>query len=117
MAWTGTATVKKVNDRLVRITGVSLLKDASGTIGFADETAPADIELPDLPDWLPRGAFSLSDLIEVRINVTTDVTDPVPISVAKSGSSQLDFLLTFHNDTDSSTGTDSASLEILIEIH
>lgn len=117
MAWTGTATVVKVNDRLVRITGVSLLKDASGTIGFAGETVAADIELPALPDWLPRAGLTFAQMIEARITITTDVTTPAPISVAKSGTTQDDFKLTFHNDTDSSTGQDSPSLEIEIEIH
>lgn len=115
MAWTGAATVEKINDRVVRISGtLSLAGDASGTIGFAGETVPADVELPVLPDWQPRANASLADLIEARMNVVTDVTAAVPISIVKSGTTQDDFKLTFHND---SAATASAVLEIYIEIH
>lgn len=114
MAWTGTATVTKINDRVVLITGLSLAGDASGTIGFPDETVAADVELPALPDWLPRAGLSLAQLVEARITIATDVTAAVPISVTKGGTTQADFKLTFHNDT---AATASASLEIWIEIH
>lgn len=114
MAWTGSATVKKVNDRVLRITGLSLAGAASGTMGFPDETVAADVEWPPLPDWEPRGSDTLADLIEARITITTDVTAGVPISVTKGGTSQADFKLTFHNDT---AATVSGVLEIWIEIH
>ena len=117
MAWTGSATVTKVNDRVIRITGLSLAGDATGTIGFPGETVPANVALPSLPDWVPQRGLTLAQLIEARIGIATDVTTPVPISVVKTGTTQLDFLLTFHNDTDAVTGADSGALEIWIEFH
>jgi hypothetical protein len=115
MAWTGAATVEQINDRVVRISGtLSLAGAASGTIGFPGETVPADVELPELPNWTPRLDASLADLIEARMTITTDVTAGVPISVTKGGTDQTDFKLTFHNDT---AATASGELEIWIEIH
>jgi hypothetical protein len=114
MAWTGVATVEKISDSVLRITGLSLAADASGTMGFLDETIAADVEWPALPDWQRRTGLGFADLIEARMTITTDVTAPVPVSVAKSGVDQTDFLLTFHNDT---AADDSGVLEIWIVFH
>ncbi len=112
MAWTGTATVAKISDRLVRITGLSLAGAASGTIGIGHSSSEVDIL--NLPDWEAYGDVTLQDAVSVLINVLTDVTSPVPISVVKTGTNQTDFVLTFHNDT---AATASGSLEIYLEFH
>lgn len=115
MAFTGAATVEKISDTVVRISGtLSLAGAASGTIGFTDKTVAADVSIGTLPDWTPRGNASLIDLIECRITITTDVTDAVPISVVKTGTTHADFVITLHND---SAATASAVFEIWIEKH
>lgn len=119
MAFTGAAVVTRVSDRVVRITGVSLAGDASGVLGFPNETVPAEVSWGAFPDWLPRAlangtALTLADLIECRITIVTDVTTPVPISVVKSGTTQLDFKITLHNDTAATAGPD---MEIWVEYH
>lgn len=119
MAFTGSATVVNVSDRLARITGVSLAADASGTIGLPGKTVAAEVTV-GTPDWLPysRGsvAVGLQDAVSVLINPVTDVTTPVPISVVKTGGAagQADFVITLHNDT---AATASANLEIYVEYH
>lgn len=118
MAWTGTATIKKVSDKLFRITGLSLAGDASGEIGFSDKTVAAEVEI-EAPDWNPYktaggNSVSLQDAVRVTMNVVTDVTTPVPISVVKTGTTHGDFVITFHNDT---AATVSPGLEIYVEFH
>lgn len=118
MAWTGSATVTQISDNKVRITGLSLAGDASGTMGFADKTVAADVSLPKLPNWQPYKAngvsVTLQDAVSIEINVVTDVTSAVPISVVKSGTTHADFAITFHND---SAATASAGLEIYVSFH
>ena len=118
MAFTGTAVVAKVSDRLFRITGVSLAGDASGTIGLVGKLTPAEVSL-NAPDWgaYKNGdgeAVTLQDAVDVRIGFSTDVTSAVPCSVVKTGVDHDDFLITIHNDT---AATASASLEIYVEFH
>lgn len=116
MAFTGTATVQNVSNRAVRITGVSLAGDASGTIGFSDKSVAADVSIGLLPDWQPTeydGLVSLQDRIMITMNIVTDVTTPVPISVVKAGTTHADFVATLHNDT---AATASGTLEIYVEL-
>lgn len=130
MAFTGTPTVKRVSDRIWRITGVSLDADASGTIGLIAPDGPdPDIILggneTGCPTWQPYrsvgdlggdGIVSLQDAIEVTMGVTTDVGAAVPISVVKSGTTTADFLITMHNDN-AALGQASGVLEIYIKYH
>ncbi len=116
MAFTGTPVVTKVSDKLFRVTGLSLAGDASGTIGFSDKTVAAEVSLV-APEWQPKTGpmgdnISLIEAIEVRQTLVTDVTDAVPISVVKTGTTHADFVITMHND---SAATVSAELEIWIE--
>lgn len=113
MAFTGTPTVQKVTENCWRITGVSLAGDASGTIGFSDKTVAAEAEIV-APEWQPYsvdGVVSLQDMVQVLVNVVTDVTTPVPISVVKTGTTHADFAITLHNDT---AATASGGLEIYV---
>lgn len=120
MAWTGSATVTQISDNKVRITGLSLAADASGTIGFADKTVAADVSIPKLPNWQPYKAngvsVTLQDAVSVEIVPVTDVSAAVPISVVKSGTTHADFAITFHNDN-AGGGQVSAGLEIYVSFH
>ena len=118
MAFTGTPVLKKVSDKMYRITGVSLAGDASGTIGFDDKTSAAEVSIP-APTWQPYktaggNSVSLQDAVKVSINPVTDVTTPVPISVVKSGTTHADFAITLHNDTAATTGPE---MEIYVQFH
>lgn len=114
MAFTGTPTLKKITDKLFRITGVSLAGDASGTIKFDDATVAGEVEL-SAPNWdaykVEGISVSLQDAVKVDVGITTDVTTPVPVSVVKSGTTHLDFAITLHNDT---AATASGDLEIYV---
>lgn len=118
MAFTGTATVTKITDNCYRITGLSLAGDASGVIVFSDRAVipGGAVEFGPAPDWQPyelSGTLvGLQSSVEVRLNVVTDVTTPVPISVVKAGTTHDDFSITLHNDT---AATASGELEIYIE--
>lgn len=113
MAFTGTPTVTKISDNLFRITGVSLAGDASGTIGLSQDATPSEVALV-APGWGPRGDLDLTELVEIRISLATDVTSAVPISIAKAGGTPQTFQATLHND---SAATASAELEIWVEYH
>ncbi len=118
MAFTGTATIKQISDRLFRITGLSLAAATAGTIGFSDKTSAADVSLP-APTWHPYknaegAAVSLIEAVWMTVNPVTDVTAPVPISIVKTGTTHLDFVATLHNDT---AGDASGGLEIYVEFH
>jgi hypothetical protein len=120
MAFTGVAVIDQVADNLFRITGLSLIADASGTIGFSDKTVAPEVELI-APTWQPyqngdQVDVSLQDAIEVRMVPVTDVSAAVPVSVVKTGTDHGDFVITFHNDN-AAEGQVSAELEIYIEFH
>lgn len=120
MAFTGTPAVQKLGNNKFRIAGgITLAGDATGTIGFSDKTVAAEVSLA-APDWQPysvgQGTGATSDVtlieaIEVAVAINTDVTTPVPISVAKTGTTHADFQIALHNDT---AATVSAELEIFV---
>jgi hypothetical protein len=124
MAFTGVPVVKKISDNLFRITGVSLVADATGTIGFSDKTVPAEISLV-APNWTPYdsvggpaavvGEVSIQDFVQCWFVTTTDIGDiAVPISIVKTGTTHADFLIAMHNDV-TAQGLGSALLEIWVE--
>lgn len=110
MAFDGSAVVKLVADDLVRITGVSLDAQASGTIGLHGATGtPPDIRLPAgfqpspydavvgaIPNVRPD-PVELADQLEVTLNVQTDVDQAVPIKTVKTGTTTADFRITLTN--------------------
>ncbi len=112
MAFTGTAVVTQITDRKVRITGLSLAGDATGTIGLNGDSG-AGVQLPDSfnpkPTTYNGNPVSLADAIEVTQQPVTDVTTPVPISVTKGGTP---FRITMHNDTAATAGPE---IEIYVE--
>jgi hypothetical protein len=120
MAFTGAATIVKVSDRKFRITGLSLLGAASGTIGFSDKDAAADVSLV-APEWQPyknseNDLVSLQDSVECRTKPVTDVTVAVAVSVVKTGTDHGDFVITLHND-EAAEGQVTPELEIIVEFH
>jgi hypothetical protein len=115
MAFTGTPVIQKVTDDLWRLTGVTLAGAASGTIGFSNKTVPANVSIV-APEWKPYvldGPVSLQDAVKcVVIPAATGITTSVPVSVVKTGTTHLDFVITLTNTT---AATLSPSLEIYIE--
>ena len=120
MAFTGTPVVQQVADNLVRITGVSLAGIASGTIGLATKTTPAEVSLPEgfQPGQYSRGddLVTLQDLVQVSIEYAGAVDNPVALSVVKTGTSPADFQIAITN-TELAASLASPTLEIYIRGH
>lgn len=112
MSFIGTPSIELVTPNLVRITGVSLAAQASGTIGLAGTTGTPDIILP--PGFqLPSTALSAG--IRVSINPVSGAPGPftnLPPSVEKTGANPADFgVLVTNTKVDLPTQT----LEIYVE--
>ena len=121
MAFTGTATVKRVADKKYRITGLSLGNAAAGTIALNSYTGAADVELAGTEDWdryvtsgLHGGTVSLADSIEIRYALADAASALVEsIAVSKAGDGPKDFVATLTN-----LGTDATgALEIYVIFH
>ena len=120
MAFTGTAVVTQISDRLVRITGLALDAGASGTIGLngATGTAPG-VELPEAfktMHYKYNGVnIPFADAIEVTAApAATGVASAIPVSVVKTGTSLADFRATLTN-THGTLAT--PNLEIMVRFH
>jgi hypothetical protein len=117
MAFTTPPVFEKVTDRLWRITDAFLAANATGTIGFSDKTAPAEVGLV-APDWQPYeydGPISLQDAVAVRVRSTDAPFNFVtPVSVVKTGSTHADFQIAIHNDN-APAGQVTPNLEIYVE--
>lgn len=123
MAFTGTATVKKLGDNCFRITGVSLAAGAVGQIGFSDRAGAAEIALL-APDWQPYAVVqdrtrrdangdwvtesggqraepyrvTLVDQVQVTVRaVGAGVSIVPPVSLTKTGASHADFQIEIRN--------------------
>jgi hypothetical protein len=113
MAFTGSATVTKITDYLVRITGLSLAAGADGTISLFD--GAGTVKLPDSCNWGPNGDVDLAEAIQFSSNPVTDVSNyAIPIRAVKTGTVPTNWLLTLTND---SAATASADLEMYIRFH
>lgn len=119
MAFTGVAVVKKITDKLVRITGLSLAGAQTGQLGFSDKTVEAEVPFGMFPTWQPNlvdgEVVTLQDALKVSMQVVTDVTVPVAISVVKTGTTHEDFAVAMHND-EAAEGQVSGELEIYVEL-
>jgi hypothetical protein len=124
MTFTGTPVIKEVSDGLVRITGVSLANEATGTIGLHEKTVAPDIRLPAA--FQPReytygngaGAdVTLQDSVQVWFEYIAPGAVVPPISVVKTGVDPRDFAITLENLTESESPTDSGLLEIYVRFH
>ena len=117
MAFTGNATIKKVSEGLLRVTGLSLAAGASGTIGLFGIGVGADVELPENPTkgWKPYEDVSLQDAVQVTANPVADVAGyDEALRVVKTGTVDSDFLITVTND-DGDVAT--PELELYIRFH
>jgi hypothetical protein len=122
MAFTGTATIKQISDRMVRITGLSLASGASGVIALATTDSPPGGSVV-LPASFKPGAYTysanvsvgLQDCIEVTaLPATTGVATAIPVSVVKTGTTPAAFVATLTN-THGSLAT--PNLEIFVRLH
>lgn len=115
MAFTGTATIKKISGNLFRITGLSLAGAASGTISLA--AGAGDVKLdgtgwgPYKMNQLQGGDVSLSDAVKVDVNALT-ANGEVPAAV-KAGADPESFLVT----VTAASGDGTGALEIYVGYH
>ena len=109
MAWTGTATITKVADNLVRITGLSLAASAAGTIGLFGGSG--DESLPDNFNPVPYDDIDLAEAIQAWYVPAATVANALLVSITKAASP---FLVTFTND-DGVNAT--PALEIYLRYH
>jgi hypothetical protein len=120
MAFTGTATIKQVSDRIVRLTGLSLAAGAAGTIGLFNSTvANLDVRLPEqflTEHYAYLGSnVPFQDAISVDVNyAATGTLVSVPLAVVKSGTTVADFHVTVTNTAASAA---SANLEFYVKFH
>lgn len=120
MAFTGSATVKQVSDRIVRITGLSLAAAASGTVGLFGATGtPPGVTLPEQfqtehYEYLGSNV-PFADAIEVTAQAAaTGVATAIPIAIVKTGTTTADFRATITN-THATLAT--PDLEIMVKFH
>ncbi len=114
MAFTGTATITMPSDRVCRITGLSLIAAATGTIGLFG--GAAEIDLPEAfqptpysrPGVAPAGGTI--DLAEsIRVSIVIAGAAPFPVSVTKVAAP---FAATLTNTSGASA---SGPMEIWVE--
>lgn len=108
MAFTGTATVTKVSNSLVRITGLSLAAAAAGTIGLFGESG--DVDLPDAFNPKDYGDVDLAESLEVSAHMVTAEAVAPALQVVKTTGP---FLITMTNGG----GAASGGLEIYVRFH
>ena len=118
MAFTGTATFAMITNSICRITGLSLLHGASGTISLAagtgDKKMPASFQAGAGEGPIAGTNFTMADAIECTVhNTGAGATNPV-IAITKSGTVPADFLLTLANQDGANDGT---ALEIYVKFH
>lgn len=119
MAFTGTAVVTQITDRIVRITGLSLAATATGTIGLAGATGSApDVKLPASfnPQRYPYNGVDLAiaDIVSVSVQAAGDTAAAVALSVTKAGADEASFRISVKNPQSSGA---SAALEMFIRYH
>lgn len=120
MAFTGTPTIKQISDSEVRITGLSLIAGATGTIGLAGATGSApDVEIPESfkTEHYTYGGqpVTFQDAIEaIAIPAATGVATAIPVSIVKTGTTVGDFRISFTNTQGSLATPD---LEIYVRYH
>lgn len=120
MAFTGTAVVKQISDRIVRITGLSLATGAAGTIGLFGATGSAPgVRLPETFKPL-HYEYAGSDVpFQDSIEATaapgaTGTATAIPVAVVKTGTTDADFRITF---TNTHATTTTPNLEIYVKFH
>jgi len=117
MAFTGSATIKQISDRIVRITGLSLAGSATGTIGLAGATGtPPDVRLPVAfqPSVYTYGNPGSEVTLADSVHIETQNTGSGGIDNSKTGSTVADFRISLHNTSGSATAN---SLEMYVSFH
>jgi hypothetical protein len=124
MAFTGTPTIIRISDRVVKILGLQLASGASGTISLHE--GAGEVKMPDSINW---GAYAgkdagddvvqLVEAVEVGMHFVTDPGTPLEPSYrvvhTKSGIGPANFLITFTNhDVGQAL---SAVMEMYIRFH
>jgi hypothetical protein len=114
MAFTGVAVVTRVTDVLARITGLSLLAGASGTISLLE--GPGTVKLPDACNWAPYDGIDLTESVQFMIVKASSGAVAIPIRVVKSGAGGVPttFVATLTNDD---AQNPSPELEIYVRFH
>ncbi len=118
MAFTGTPTVIPISDRIVRITGLSLAAGASGTIGLFTASGTPGVKTPQSFQPAVYEYNTTSVGLQSSIEVTAQpaavgVATAVPVSVVKTGTTNVDFLATLTN----TSVVNSPDLEIMVRFH
>lgn len=118
MAFTGSATIKKVSNNLYRITGLSLGIGANGTISLADGTGAVKVTAPNWDAYKEPGAHGGTVNLNESVQVSVNEIDPAgtttePPATVKTGTVPADFLITITNRDAAATG----ALEIYLRLH
>jgi hypothetical protein len=111
MAFTGSATIQQVSDRVVRIIGLSLGNGAAGTIGL--NGGAGEVSLPATFQPKAYGQYSGVDLAEsIKVTpIARGATLGANVQITKVASP---FLITVTNNA---AGAATAELELYIEFH
>ena len=110
MAFTGTATVVRVSEKVCRVTGLSLAASAAGTVSLFEGAGA--VKLPDNFNPAPYEDLDLAESIEVSVwPVGTLSAAALRVSFVKAASP---FLVTFTNDDG---GNATPALEMYFRFH
>jgi len=98
MSFIGTPIIEQTAPNIIRITGIQLASEASGTIALPQATGtPPDITLPS-GFQVPDGEASLAARVRVAIEpVTADGLTNLPPSIEKTGDTREDFRILITN--------------------
>jgi hypothetical protein len=114
----GVPDIQQVSDRIVRITGLSLLPGDSGLIVLAQGSAPVgNVTLPET--FQPRvykylnSTVGLADSIDVTVKPATSVATAIPVSLEKTGAEIGTFAARLTNDG----AAETPELEIYVKFH
>src|SRR5262245_47285251 len=120
MSFNGEATIEQITPNLLRITGLSLDPQASGTIGLHDSATDPDVRLPatlKIPSLSFGGEpVSLAARIVISINPVSGAPGPftnLPPSIEKTGEEAESFLATI---TNTKIDLPTQALEIYVEV-
>ncbi len=101
MAFTGTATLTYISDRVCAITGLSLAASASGTISLSGGTG--EVKLPAQYNWSPYGTpfgqVTLDESVQISFSSTSAATTPSIRVVAAPGGNPDTALWTLTNNS------------------
>lgn len=120
MSFNGEAIIEQITPNLVRITGLSLDAQASGTLGLADSANDPDVRLPATLKIPPLSfgcaMVALAARIRVSIEPVSGAPGPftnLPPSIEKTGETTEGFLTTI---TNTKVDLPTQTLEIYVEI-